>query len=154
MNTIDKQLKHLKACPEAINWAKGKTWWEIYNTCNRADWLLWLFNNTNKDHRLLTLAIGYCANTVRHLIKEESDIKCVDDAIAYGEGKTEEVCFLASAVFAIYHRAINSVGGSNVLYVGANIIVEKGEFEKELNIKNCDIIRECLPIGIWNVKFD
>jgi hypothetical protein len=69
-------------------WAGDKTWQEVYNTCERGDWLLWLFAKTNpKDKRLITLAKGYCAKTVRHLMKDKRSKAAVDAAIAYGKGK-------------------------------------------------------------------
>ena len=81
-------LIKLGACKEAKEWAGDKTWEEIYNTCRRGDWLLWLFQRTNpNDLQLLTLAKGHCANTVRHLMKDERSIKAVDAAIAFGEGR-------------------------------------------------------------------
>lgn len=83
-------LIKLNACNEAREWAGDKTWEEIYRTCHRGDWLLWLFKQTNpNDLRLLTLAKGHCANTVRHLMKDERSIKAVDAAIAYGEGRID-----------------------------------------------------------------
>ena len=64
-------LIKLDACKEAKEWAANKTWEEIYNTCHRGDWLLWLFKRTNpNDLQLLTLATGHCANTVRHLMTD------------------------------------------------------------------------------------
>jgi hypothetical protein len=32
-----KLLKELDACPQSIDWAKGKTWQEVYDTCHRGD---------------------------------------------------------------------------------------------------------------------
>ena len=85
---IDKLLKRLVACPEAREWAKGKTWAEIYSTCERGDWMLWLFVRTNpRNKRLRTLAAGRCANTVRHLMTDPQSVAGVDAAIAYGEGR-------------------------------------------------------------------
>ena len=34
-------LKELNACPEAYKWAHGKTFHRVWQTCDRADWLLW-----------------------------------------------------------------------------------------------------------------
>jgi len=49
---------------------------------------LWLHQRTNKeDLKVRTLAKGHCANTVRHLMKDERSLKAVDTAIAYGEGR-------------------------------------------------------------------
>ena len=37
------------ACDEAVAWAEGKSWREIYANCPRGDWLLWLFVRVNPD---------------------------------------------------------------------------------------------------------
>ena len=88
MKTIDELLIELKACKEAQEWAQGKTFEEVYNTCYRGDWLNWLFNKTNPtDVKLLTLVKGHQANTVRHLMKDERSLKAIDTAIAFGEGR-------------------------------------------------------------------
>lgn len=91
MSNINQLLKELNACSDAIQWAKDKSFEEIHSTCHRGDWLLWLFRRTNPDNfQLLTLAKGHCANTVRHLMKDERSIKAVDAAIAFGEGKNNK----------------------------------------------------------------
>ena len=87
-NTIDELLTKLNACDEARDWAKGKTFEEVYTTCHRGDWLCWLFAKTNpEDIQLLTLVKGHQANTVRHLMRDERSRKAVDTAIAFGEGR-------------------------------------------------------------------
>jgi len=103
MKTFKKLLVELNACKDAIEWAGDKSWQEIYNTCHRGDWLLWLFKRTNPDDlQLLILAKGHCANTVRHLMKDERSIKAVDAAIAYGEGKISREELDAAANAAAY----------------------------------------------------
>ena len=88
MKTIDQLLIELKACKEIQDWATGKTFEEVYTTCERGDWLCWLFAKTNhEDVKLLTLVKGHQANTVRHLMKDERSINAVDTAIAFGEGR-------------------------------------------------------------------
>ena len=87
-NTIDQLLTKLNACREAQDWAKGKTFVEVYNTCYRGDWLCWLFSRTNpEDIQLLTLVKGYQANTVRHLMTDKRSLKAIDTAISFGEGR-------------------------------------------------------------------
>jgi len=103
-------LEKLRACDEAVAWVGDKQWPEIYATCHRGDWLLWLFARTNPDNiRELTLAKGHCANTVRHLMKDERSTKAVDAAIAFGEGRitSEELKEAARAAYAAaaYARA-------------------------------------------------
>jgi len=103
MTTFKDLLLKLDACQEARDWAADKSWEEVYNTCHRGDWLLWLFKNTNpNDLQLLTLAKGHCANTVRHLMEDERSLQAVDAAIAFGEGKIsrEELDAAAAAASA------------------------------------------------------
>jgi hypothetical protein len=80
-------LIKLNACDEAIEWAGDRTIEEIVKDCYRGDWLLWLAKKIDIELQPLTLAKGHCANTVRHLMKNETSIKAVDMAIAFGEGK-------------------------------------------------------------------
>ena len=102
MKNMNELLISLDACTDAKKWAKDKTWQEVFDTCHRGDWLLWLFKRTNVgDLKLLTLAKGHCANTVRHLMKDERSIKAVDAAIAFGSGKiTREQLNAAAAAAA------------------------------------------------------
>ena len=83
-----QHLKSLSACDEAKEWAAGKSWQEVYDTCHRGDWLLWLYRRSEGYNlQKLTLAKGLCANTVRHLMKDERSLKAVDAAIDFGNGK-------------------------------------------------------------------
>jgi hypothetical protein len=101
--TFQELLTSLDACPEAKEWASDKTWEEAYKNCPRGDWMLWLFQKTNPDNlRELTLAKGHCANTIRHLIKDERSTQAMDTAIAFGEGRAtrEELNSAAAAAHA------------------------------------------------------
>ena len=111
MTTFKDLLLKLDACQEARDWAADKSWEEVYNTCHRGDWLLWLFKNTNpNDLQLLTLAKGHCANTVRHLMEDERSLQAVDAAIAFGEGKIsrEELDAAAAAAYAAASAAASA----------------------------------------------
>ena len=94
-------LLKLKACGPAIDWAGDKTIEEIWATCHRGDWMLWLARKLDIDKRVLTIAKGHCANTVRHLMKDERSIAAVDMAIKYGEGNATDT-ELAAAYAAAY----------------------------------------------------
>jgi len=93
-------LLKLKACKEAIKWAGDKTAEEVIATCHRGDWLLWLAYKLEVDDRPFTLAKGHCANTVRHLMKDNKSIKAVDAAIAYGNGEISKEDLKAAAADA------------------------------------------------------
>jgi hypothetical protein len=110
MKTFKELLIELRACKEACEWAADKTSEQVIAECHRGDWLLWLAKKLDVDFHLLTLAKGHCANTVRHLLKDERSIAAVDAAIAFGEGKiTREDLTAAYAADATYADAAYAV---------------------------------------------
>ena len=157
---------NIKACDEAAEWASGKTWKKVYSTCHRGDWLLWLFARTNHDNlRELTLAKGHCANTVRHLMKDERSIAAVDAAIAFGEGKiTKEeldaaAYAAADAASAAVFDAAFSAYAAAAYYASADAAADAyadddayAAAKKENQQQTADICRKCLPIEMWNIK--
>ena len=113
MKNIDELLRKLNACKGARDWAQGKTFEEVYTTCERGEWLNWLFARTNpEDDKLLTLAKGHQANTVRHLMTDERSLTAVDTAIAFGEGRAtkEELSRAAAYIYAAYTAAAADAG--------------------------------------------
>ena len=133
-------LIKLNACADAREWAEGKSWQEVYDTCHRGDWLLWLFAKTNpNDLQLLTLAKGHCANTVRHLMRDGRSIKAVDAAIAFGEGMItkEELAAARAAAHAADAAAYT-----------ADVAQTKNQKE------TADIVRKYIPIEKWNIDID
>jgi hypothetical protein len=102
MKTLKHLLIELNACKEGVKWAEDKTIEEVIQECNRGDWLLWLAQKVDIDLKPLMLAKGHCANTVRHLMKDEKSIKAVDAAIEYGEGKATQENLYAAAHIAAY----------------------------------------------------
>jgi hypothetical protein len=159
-------LKKLDACNEAIEWAGDKSWEEVYNTCHRGDWLLWLFKKTNpNDLQLLTLAKGHCANTVRHLMKDERSIKAVDTVIAFGEGKAtkEELAAAADAAAAASatsaaayaadaaYAAADAYAAAAASAAAASAAAAAADARKENQQLTADICRNYLPIKKWNI---
>ena len=171
-------LQKLNACKDAIEWAGDKSWEEIYNTCHRGDWLLWLFKRTNPDDlQLLTLAKGHCANTVRHLMKDERSIKAIDAAIAFGEGKISRdelgaaayvasaaayaaVAYADAASAAAYAAAADAAYAAayvaSAAYVAAAYaaayVADADAAKKENQQLTADICRKYLPIEVWNIN--
>ena len=103
MKTFKQLLEDLGACSDARRWAADKTIEQIVAECHRGDWMLWLGKRIDIDNRPLTLAKGLCANTVRHLMKDERSVKAVDTVIAYGNGLAtdEELAAAAAAAAAV-----------------------------------------------------
>ena len=160
---------NLEACDEAADWASGKTWEEVYSTCHRGDWLLWLFKRTNpKNFSELTLAKGHCANTVRHLMKDERSIAAVDAAIAFGDGKITKEELDAAAADAAFYAAYAYASAADYAayaayaaadatayaadYAAAATAAAYADAKKENQQQTADICRKYLPIEIWNIK--
>ena len=102
MKTLEELLIKLNACEEAVKWAEDKTIEQAVKECHRGDWMLWLAQKVDIELKLLMLAKGHCANTVRNLMKDERSIKAVDAAIEYGEGKATQENLYAAAHVAAY----------------------------------------------------
>jgi hypothetical protein len=87
MKTFVNLLYELGACNEAQIFCSGKTLEQAWQECPRGDWMLWLYyRSKDADKRLLTLAKGYCAKTVEHLMTDAHSKKAVQAAIDYGNG--------------------------------------------------------------------
>jgi len=132
---MNQLLLKLDACEDAKIWAKGKTWPEIYDTCYRGDWLLWLFKKTNiGDLKLLTLAKGHCANTVRHLMKDPRSIAATDAAIAFGNGEID--------------RAALDLAFKNA---SAAYVTAYATARQENRLLTANIVRKYIPRELWNI---
>ena len=130
-------LIKLNACKKAQVWAEGKSWQEIYTTCHRGDWLLWLFKKTNRgDLKLLMLVKAYCADTVRHLMQDSRSTNAIDVAIKFGNDQAtrEELNNAAADAAAAYaaHAAAYA--------------------RKENQLLTANVVRQYIPIELWNIK--
>jgi len=176
-------LLELNACRPAVEWAADKTWPEIFETCQRGDWLLWLFRKTTDNKRLLTLAKGHCANTVRHLMKDERSIKAVDAAIAYGNNEiwdSELAAAYAAASAAAYAAAYADAAAAAAAdaaaaaaayaaaaaaadaaaaaaayaAAAAAAAADAAAARIKSQLETANICRKYLPIEVWNISND
>lgn len=176
---MEKLLIKLNACTPAKKWASGKDWPTIYATCEQADWLLWLFARTNpNDQKVLTLAKGLCANTVRNFMEDERSLKAVDESIAFGKGEIgiEELDRAAKAAYAIciYSDIANGVAIASAMaaaiasdtsasastvaiYAEVANDVANGAFltnSSEHQKLMADIVRKTIPIDLWDITIE
>jgi len=109
MKKFSEKLTEMRASKDAIEWVGDKTMEEAWETCERGDWMLCGYQKLYPEKiREITLAKGHCANTVRHLMKDERSRTAVDAAIAFGEGKisSEELAAAAYDAADAYPYAI------------------------------------------------
>ena len=143
-------LIKLNACNEAREWASNKSIDEIWATCHRGDWMLWLARKLDIDKRVLTLAKGHCANTVRHLMKDERSIAAVDMAIKYGEGNATDselaaaadAAYDATAAYAAAAYAADAAAAAAAAYAAAYAARTKSQQE------TAEICRKYIPFEL------
>jgi hypothetical protein len=164
---LDQKLLELKACEEARIWAQGKTWKEIFETCHRGDWLLWLFKKTipdDEEHlKLLTRAKAHCALTVRHLMKDQRSITACEVALKFADGEAtrDELRTAAAAAYAaaaaidaaaIAAAAIDAATIDAAYAYAAIDAAYAAAYARTKNQKEtADICRKYLPIEIWKI---
>ncbi len=75
-------LRDIGACADARAWAKGKSLAEVWEQCERGDWLLWLCGRmVDKDgwptRKELVLAACACAETALKYVKAGEPVNLV-----------------------------------------------------------------------------
>lgn len=155
MKTLKEFLIQKKACEDGFDFAKDLSLEQFLNTCERGDRILWLFARMNPNClRELTLAKAHCANTVRHLMKDERSTKAVDVAIAFGEGRATraELDDASSAAFAAFVNAADATYSAGAAAYAAAARAADAAFAaiKDNQKLTADICRKYLPLKIWN----
>ena len=107
-------LDKLGACPEAKEWAEGKTLRKAWSTCERGDWMLWLAGskvgkNGWPSRKVVVLAACDCAETTLEHVPagEDRPRKAIEMARLWAHGKAtlEEVRSAAYAARAAENAA-------------------------------------------------
>ena len=89
-------------CDEAVKWYnKFKTSEEAWEKCPRGDWMLWIAHKLEINIYKLTTAKYLCANTVRHLMKDQRSIDALEAAKLFGQKKIGKKKLKAAAVAAV-----------------------------------------------------
>lgn len=111
-------LRRLRACSEAVEWCDSKpnaTPAQLWATCKRGDWMLWLAGAAGVDRRLLVLAACDCAETALKRVPkgEGRPAEAIRMARAWCAGKAtlDEV---KAAARAVYYAAYAS--GASACY--------------------------------------
>ena len=91
-----QKLKELDACRDGLAFAnKLDTLQEVWDTCARGDWLLWLLGKTatEADRKNLVLIAAECARLALPYTKDSRVIACIETAEkwARGEATIEQV---------------------------------------------------------------
>lgn len=95
-------LKKHEACKEAFRWVGQKTIEEAWQTCHRADWMLWMAVKLKVNEKTLLLTKSVIAHQVIHLMTDKRSRNAVRIAFLYGRSKAskQELEEAADAVYA------------------------------------------------------
>ncbi len=169
-------LHSRNACSDAIAWARGKSFEQCYNECTRADWMIWIFTIINPEHyQLRVLAVAKCVNMASYLLTNNASKNALKIALDYGNGKQEHewliearkhenmrMNYLCDPGDGIGNLAAYSVfeatygGYSAILFAQRALLLSNNIAETSSNAavnraEMAGIIREVLPIEIWNI---
>jgi len=164
MKTLKTFLEKHNACQDGFDFAKDLTLEQFLNTCERGDWILWLFRRTNpQSFRQIILAKAHCANTVRHLMRDERSTKAVEVAIAFGENRASENELKAAAAAAAAYAAAAAAADADAAYAAdaaayaaADAAADAAAYaaaayaRKQNQELTADICRKYLPLEIWD----
>jgi hypothetical protein len=127
---IKKEAELIDACDEGKEYAiKHKTKQDVWNNCERGDWMLWYAQGKGCDLKKLTLAKVKCARLAEHLITDERSKKALDVAerFAKGEATREELNAAAAgdayAVAAAVDIALAADAYDAAAYAAAAVVV-------------------------------
>jgi len=103
-------LVRQSACQEARTWAANKTFDQVWETCKRGDWLLWLVGRLQADDRPYFAAAAEIAGQVEHLMKHQQSRDAVATAKRYGQGLATwgELCAANEKAADIVHKYLNN----------------------------------------------
>ena len=145
------EIEQFNPCNDALIFRKKyKTFRGAWNNCPRGDWMLWIAKRVGIDIRLLTLAKGYCAKTVIHLMTDQRSKDAVKAAIDYGHGKIDDVQ-LRNAVYAAANAnadAADAAYAANAVYVAAYAAAYAADAAKKNQKATADICRKYLTKSV------
>ena len=122
-----------KACSEGLKWAKGKSMEEGWKTCERPDWMMWLYVVRPKPdkERCVMLAIIFAESVLENYERQFPDDKrprlAIEAAKAVVKNDTEEKRSAARSA------AMSAASAASLAARSAK------------QIKQCDEIRKIIP---------
>jgi hypothetical protein len=167
MTAFDELLVSLGACEDAREWAKGKSFADVWNTCERSDWLLWLLAKMKDKpgwatHKQIVSAACDCAELSLKYVEvgEERPRVAIETARKWvrGEATLEEVkkaarkadrAAYAAADYAVAYAA--SAAYISVAYAASAASAAASAASRISILKECaDLIRKSIEMPRWD----
>jgi hypothetical protein len=157
-------LRELRACSEAVKWAKGKSLSEVWEQCERGDWLLWLCGRmADKEgwptRKEVVLAACACAEPALKYVKAGEDRPriAIETARKWvrGEATLEEVrtaayaAAYAAAAYAAYAYAAAAYAAYAAAAYAAYAAYARREESRLASLRqSADIVRATIKLSI------
>ncbi len=174
MQEIVEELKYLSACGEALDWIGEQTFTsydDLWQTCPRADWMLWLVDEKEPDIDKKVLVRISCelARTALYRLPENElrPLRAIETLERWLEGRAtkEEVrgvdvetaiiyeCGNVEAVVAAVEGALDIVRCSNASKDAArSASAAVHAVRPDLRKQQADIVRKDIPEVRWSRK--
>jgi hypothetical protein len=138
--TCTEHLKELKACPDGLAFSEGKTAKEVWESCDRIDWLFWWATKTTVNTKQdIVLAACKCARTSLQYAKigEERPRLAIEAAEAW--------CIDPSGVNAKASKEAADAAAYAAAYAYASSADAAAAAARKISTSEmCDIIRSIL----------
>ena len=120
--TFAEQLESIDACGDAVRWVGNKTLEQAWQSCERADWMLWYCAKVLPRPRTV-LAACACARTALQYVSagEMRPLRAIEaaEAWAHGDATIEDVKAASAAAYASYASYAYSASYASYAYSAA-----------------------------------
>ena len=109
--TLREYAKQKGACAEGLKWLGDRNLQQMWNECQRSDWMAWLLEQLGyNDERVLRLYACWCVRQVWHLLTDECSRTAVEVAerFAVGEATRDELGAAADAAWGAARAAADA----------------------------------------------
>ena len=133
-------LKKNHACAPSLEWLQSRTLAEVWEQCERGDWLLWLAAKAGVDRKRLVMAACACARLALVHVPpgEERPRVAIETAEAWcrGEATIEQVKEARRNAAAAAYAAADAAADSRALKEAAELVrglISCAEVEAAIN---------------------
>ena len=140
------KLKKLDACKDAVEWAKNyKTFQEVWDNCERADWMLWIAGtmaDKNGNRKQVVLAACKCARRSLKYVDqgEKRPLEAIQTAERWATGKAS----LEDVRSASASASASAASAASASSASASASASAASARKKEHKAMCKIIRKML----------
>lgn len=106
-------LKQNNHCPSSHDFVDTQPDLQtLWKKCNRGDWLMWLCDQLQVDHRLKVLTLVRHIETIRYLMEFDGSVKAIDASEKYGLGG-------GAPSNSVVEQSLDAASDARVIFINA-----------------------------------